>query len=122
MVHCNPASPVSRSRPMVGRATFTTVVSRNTMADPRTDAASTHRPAGVPQATATVGNLPVVEPAGMTDVGAAYAAGRHRLTELVEGLDDEAAAATVPCWPAGSTASAPTRGPTRRSSPGASSR
>jgi uncharacterized protein (TIGR03083 family) len=36
----------------------------------------------------------------MTDVGAAYAAGRHRLTELVEDLDDDAAAATVPCCPA----------------------
>jgi uncharacterized protein (TIGR03083 family) len=36
----------------------------------------------------------------MTDVGAAYAEGRQRLTELVEGLDDDAAAATVPCCPA----------------------
>jgi hypothetical protein len=47
----------------VGNATLTTVPSRKTIAVPRTAAASTHRPAGVAQATATVANLPVVEPA-----------------------------------------------------------
>ena len=36
----------------------------------------------------------------MTDVGAAYAEGRHRLTELVQDLDDDAAATAVPCCPA----------------------
>jgi uncharacterized protein (TIGR03083 family) len=35
----------------------------------------------------------------VTDVGAAYAEGRHRLTELVQDLDD-ATATTVPCCPA----------------------
>lgn len=35
----------------------------------------------------------------MTDVGAAYAEGRQRLTELVQGVDDDAAATTVPCCP-----------------------
>jgi len=36
----------------------------------------------------------------VSDVGAAYAEGRRRLTELVADLDDEAAAAGVPCCPA----------------------
>ena len=35
----------------------------------------------------------------MTDVGAAYAEGRRRLTDLVAGLDDAAAATTVPTCP-----------------------
>jgi uncharacterized protein (TIGR03083 family) len=36
----------------------------------------------------------------VTDVGAAYAAGRQRLTELVQDLDEDAAAMPVPCCPA----------------------
>ena len=35
----------------------------------------------------------------MTDVGAAYAEGRRRLTDLVQDLDDEGVAATVPSCP-----------------------
>jgi uncharacterized protein (TIGR03083 family) len=35
----------------------------------------------------------------VTDVGAAYAEGRHRLTDLVSDLDDAAAATTVPTCP-----------------------
>ena len=34
---------------MAGRATFTTVISRKTAPDPRTAAATAHRPAGVPR-------------------------------------------------------------------------
>jgi uncharacterized protein (TIGR03083 family) len=36
----------------------------------------------------------------VTDVGAAYAEGRHRITELLQDLDDDKAASTVPCCPA----------------------
>jgi uncharacterized protein (TIGR03083 family) len=36
----------------------------------------------------------------VTDVGAAYAAGRNRLTELVQDLDEDTAAIPVPCCPA----------------------
>jgi uncharacterized protein (TIGR03083 family) len=36
----------------------------------------------------------------VTDVGAAYAEGRRRITELVQDLDDAAAGAPVPCCPA----------------------
>src|SRR5262245_33223956 len=40
--------PVSRSSAMAGRATFTTVLSRNAIPEPSTVAAITHRAAGVP--------------------------------------------------------------------------
>ena len=42
--HCSSLIPAPRSRPMAGRATFTTVPSRNTIEDPATATASTQRP------------------------------------------------------------------------------
>ncbi len=48
ITHCNDANPTSKSAPIAGSAAFTTVPSRNATPDPRTDAAITHRPAGVP--------------------------------------------------------------------------
>ena len=44
-IHWSPPSPASRSSPMVGRATLTTVASRNAIPDPSTVARSTQRPA-----------------------------------------------------------------------------
>ena len=44
-VHWSPLSPASRSSPMVGSATLTTVESRKAIPDPSTVARSTQRPA-----------------------------------------------------------------------------
>src|SRR5471032_2676762 len=46
-IHCRSLRPVWRSRAIVGRATLTTVESRNATPEPRTVAATIQRPAAV---------------------------------------------------------------------------
>ncbi|MDF9811238.1 hypothetical protein M2266_000469 [Streptomyces sp. SPB162] len=43
--HCRVPNPAPKSRPIAGRAMLTTVASIPASADPRMEAASTHRPA-----------------------------------------------------------------------------
>src|SRR5437762_2100892 len=71
MIHCSPVSPPPRSRLIAGRATFTTVASRAATADPSTDAASTHRPVGVPSRTSLT--RPSPPPPRPLETEAAYA-------------------------------------------------
>src|SRR6476646_6557100 len=72
MTHSSPANPLSRSLPMLGRATFTTVASSDAMPDPRTVAARTHRPRAVPNRRGSVAGE--VTPGDATDA----AHGTHR--------------------------------------------
>jgi hypothetical protein len=44
MTHCRAATPVWKSRPIVGRAMLTTVASSAAIPEPSTLTASTHRP------------------------------------------------------------------------------
>ncbi len=81
--HCCPASPVSRSRAMVGNATFTTVPSRKATPEPSTAEAISHRPfaddaltPGMPSFGADVCmSLPVSHSRGAV-VSAAFGAAR----------------------------------------------
>ena len=84
MTHCNTAMLASESVPIVGRATFTTVASRNAIPEPSTVASRTQRALGVPQ---------VME--SSTDIGAA-------LKDLRSSSDSLAASLTAPrAWSSG---------------------
>ena len=51
MIHCRPLSDALSSRPIVGSATLTAVVSSSTMPEPSTVASTTQRPDGAPSLT-----------------------------------------------------------------------
>ncbi len=54
-IHCRALVEAFRSRPMSGRATLTTVPSRNAMPDPSTATASTQRPGPLSKLTVSAG-------------------------------------------------------------------